>query len=365
MKRVDGKRGPIPKKRMRLKDWVRREIVRGSYPPGSRLPDRDWFMREFATTRQLVTQAFAELRSEGFVRAVRGHGTRVVDVLPFANRYLLLVKGAELDAGSHLCAPALAEAAKVVERTRGVFFEVRGLVDAPPESDDYAAMLARVRRHHYAGVFTQQVTKGHDLDVVSNVDDVPCAFMGRRNELTQGSRAVELEGYTDFTGRVLGLHLESCRDAGKGSVAIFKQLPVSRDPGSFEAMAQKVAAFGLRLVPNGYHAVAMDKWDEPVFRQLVRLFLASDAGRDAEAIVLTDDNFLKPFAEELKAALGRSAGKRYFITCLGNAPLLPRTDLSVCFHGVDWTATLSAFVDYSEACRATGRPHAAPSVVLF
>jgi len=34
-----GKRGPLPRKRLKIADWVRREIVKGTYREGERLPD--------------------------------------------------------------------------------------------------------------------------------------------------------------------------------------------------------------------------------------------------------------------------------------------------------------------------------------
>ena len=365
MRRVDGKRGPIPKKRMHLKEWVRREIVRGHYPRGSRLPDRDWFMSEFATNRKLVQQAFDELKAEGFVRAVPGHGTLVATRYPFEGRYLVLVKGVGLDAGAHIFAAALEKSTRELSAERGISFDIRGLSDAPPESADYARILEDVRAQRYAGVFVQGLGKRQGLDTVTNVDDVPSVFLGPRNECTQGSLAASLCDHMGLANMLLQRLLAGCAAKGCKRIALFAGLPVSRNPGTFAEMSRRVAEYGLELVPNGYHTVAMDKWDQPVFRQLVRLVFASDAGRAADAVVLADDNFLRPFAEELRAVYGEEAIRRYALFCLGNAPLLPETGFPVEFHGIDWKMMLASFVDYCESCRTDGRRHPAPRLIPF
>ena len=168
-----GRRGPLPRKRIQIEDWVRREIVQGRLKPGAALPSREWFRARFTPNLNMVQRAFDELRREGFVETVPGHGSRVAASLPFPGRYLLLTRSDVRDAGTNYFAPALRAAAKALERLRGVVFDVRNVEDCANGRDAYGRMMEDVRRHRYAGVVAQAANAVRDLDCVTNIDDVP------------------------------------------------------------------------------------------------------------------------------------------------------------------------------------------------
>lgn len=358
-----GRRGPLPRKRRKIADWVRREIVRGEFREGDLLPDRKWFMREFAANRHSVQNAFDELVKSGFVNAVRGHGTRVADRMPFANRYLLLVKSVPDDAGSRIFAAALKVAAKKASARRGVVFEVADIADAPSGSHEYDEFLVRIRRHDFAGVFCQNVTKGHGFETVTNIDYVPIVFVGVRSDKTMGRFAQGIGGWasSDVYRRLFA----DCRDAGRRRIAVFSPIPVGDVAVRRERVAALAAEAGLEIVPGGYQMFSMRVWNDYQYRSFLELFFASDAGRAAEAVVLADDNFLVPFVDVCRERFGREAKSRFFIASHCNRPMIPKTDFPVCFRGIDWTATLEAFIDYSSDVRAHVRSVREPKAVLF
>ena len=358
-----GRRGPLPKKRRKIADWVRHEIVKGRYRGGDALPDRNWFMREFAANRHSVQNAFDELRREGFVEAIRGHGTRVTRVMPFAGRYLMLVKSAPDDAGSRLFANALKESVAVVSRRRGVKFDIADIADAPSDSQRYADLLSRIRSHFYAGVFAQSVTKGHGLETVTNIDNVPIAFQGARSDLAMGSAAVGLGGWA--SDEVYRRHFADCRDSGVRRIAVFAPIPVGDVALRREKLSELAAKYGLKIVRCGYQAFSMRVWNDYAFRRFLELFFSSDAGREAEAVVLADDNFLVPFAETCRAELDEKADSRYVVCSHANRPNLPKTDFPVRFHGFDWPTTIESFIDYAEDVRAFRSEPRRPEAVMF
>lgn len=346
-----GRRGPLPRKRLKVCAWVRHQIAFGKLKPGERLPDRTWFMRRFSLGNLPVQQAFDELRADGLIRSVPGHGTCVATDLPFQGRYLLVVRANPLNAGSYLFASALQRAAADVAERRGLTFEVLNLADADCDTVAYAEMLEAVRRQHYAGVFLQGVTEVSDnLNVLTNVDDVPIAFPGQRSHLTQGNLARPLS--SDAVSRAeaeFRRHFASCCEKGCHRIALF----VSWGPkGDSEAYFRELAReCGLEIVCGGYHFFHMDYWFEEAFVRLTELFFCSDGGREADAIVLSDDNMLVPFANAHRKVFGRSGDKRHFVSCHCNAPLYPATDFPAVYHGFDLVATLDSFVNYAEDCR--------------
>jgi DNA-binding LacI/PurR family transcriptional regulator len=60
-----------------LVDRIRRGIVAGEWQAGERLPPERWWCQELTVSRVTVRRAFAELREQGVLLAVRGSGWRV------------------------------------------------------------------------------------------------------------------------------------------------------------------------------------------------------------------------------------------------------------------------------------------------
>lgn len=349
-----GKRGPLPLKRMRISDWVRREIALGRFLPGDRIPDRRWFLHRFkAANLPLVQQAFADLEREGFVVSASRRGTCVAERLPFAGRYLLLVKDGDGDGGANFFTPSLRAAAKALAEERGIRFEVMNLTDARPGEAAYGKMIEEVRRQHYAGVVVQHLHKGHGLDTVTNLDDVPMVFFGLPSEYSQGNRVRSFDDGCQIHPRVFRLQCEDCASQGLRRIAAFIPHinPLYARPDEFSRLA---AEAGLGIVANGLQTVDISHWNPDQFRRLAALFAASDAGREAKAVVLMDENMLAPFAEV--------CGSRYRIFCHCNAPILPKSRLPVRFHGVDCTATLASALDYMDAVRTGSRTPSSPRI---
>ena len=365
--RVDGmgKRGPLPKKRKKVLDWVRHNIATGVLKPGDRLPDRKWFREKFDIANYPVQLSFDELIADGLVKTVSGHGTTVVENLPFRNRYLLLVGARHEDASVNLFAPALRVAAQKAAARRGATFDILELADEKEPSVAYAQMMEDVRHLRYAGVFVQTVTEeGHGLDVVTNVDDVPMAYFARRSELTQGRLAKQIKIYgMEWVEQLYARHFESCREKGCRSVAVFCPLiDEYNDPKPIRRLAEKN---GLELVENGYHQFNMRYWNPCQFRRLLDLFLKSDAGRAADAVVLGDDNMLETFAERCRNVYGAKAESRYFVSCHCNFPCPPRSDFPAVFHGPDLEHSFDTFMNYAEDCLAGVRKPRLPEVVVL
>ena len=357
-----GRRGPLPVKRSKIADWVRRAIAVGEYAAGERLPDRSWFQAKFGANPTSVQCAFNKLKEDGLVRSVSGHGTSVADPLPFAGRYLLLLKGEQRDGGSRFFSAALAAAAKQIARRRKVCFEIRSLVEAGVDSVEYAEMLSQVRRQRYAGVFAQGASYNRDLDTVTNVDNVPIALFEARSVLAQGSQVVAMEGIRDFNERALRCHLEDLRARGCRKIAIF--YPRGVRSADAESVLPDVREAGLELVSEGFHTTDITLWDERQFRRLVRLFLSSDGGKAADGVILGDENFLLPFAAACRELLGDGADGRYAVSSHCNFPLLPKCDFPTGFHGVDCLAMLESFVEYVDARRRAVRRPPLPRVVI-
>ena len=361
-----GRRGPLPRKRIQIEDWVRREIVRGGLKPGDALPSREWFRTRFTPNLNMVQRAFDELRREGFVETVPGHGSRVAASLPFSGRYLLLTRSDVRDAGTNYFAPALRGAAKALESRRGVVFDVRDVDDFASGRDAYERMMEDVRRHRYAGVVAQAANAVCDLDCVTNIDDVPMAYFGHPDYTTQGSLVKSFfAGGRDVYEDVFARHCEECAAAEAASAAVFAAHRIAARHHD-RRCADMLRARGMRLAADGFHEVYYSgRTFSKQFKRLVALFLKSSGCLPDTAVILEDENFLEPFIEVSASLFGLRATRRRLVCCHANRPNEPKCEVPVRFHGLDCTATLATAVDYAEAVMAGVRRPPLPSAVLF
>ena len=364
-----GRRGPLPLKRERIAQWVRRKIARGEIAPGDPLPSREWFVRKFTPNPRTVQEAFDELRRDGLVETVRGHATRVARRMPFEGRYLLLTKAMAEDAGSRLFARALSAAAAELARTRRIAFDVKPLTNVEEMTPEYMRVLDSVRRQQYAGVVMQSLNDLQSIESVANIDDVPIAYFGRRGLTTQGNCAKCLNPGAPENGiityaDVFSLHCGDIAAAKAESVAVFAPL-MFHAPMLENQHLEAAAEHGLRIAKNGYHEVDMYHWHPRQFRRLAATLLSLPGIGPRTAFVLEDDNMLSIFEEAVVERFGKGIAKKMCVCCHANSPILPKSSLNVKFHGMDCTATLASAIDYADACRRNERNPAPPRVVVF
>ncbi|MEU2558833.1 PLP-dependent aminotransferase family protein [Streptomyces longispororuber] len=69
-----------------IQRFIRKEILEGILHPGTRLPSSRRLADDLGVSRSVVVEAFGQLVAEGYLEAVRGAGTRVVEHLDAAPR---------------------------------------------------------------------------------------------------------------------------------------------------------------------------------------------------------------------------------------------------------------------------------------
>lgn len=358
-----GARGPEPRKRMRLVDWVRNGIAEGRLKPGAPLSDRSWFERRFGATRATVQAAFDQLAREGFTRAVRHVGTFVADPPPFAGRYLLALSGTAERPSDDMIGRALKEAAARVGERRGVRFEALPVLDEGPDSERYAQLLSDLGRQRWAGAFLRALSSNRGLRTIANVDHVPVSGIYADDPRAGGSLSVSLTPpVTSGLAGTCRCLFDKCLRAGCRSVLVLSTA-VGEDE---EAVVRTLASrMGLRIGPNGYQTAWIDPGGLLQARRLLRLAFAPRAVDLPDAVVLLDDNFVEPFETALFSNFGPSGASRFFVAAWGNLPALPRTRVPVTFSGLDLERTLDSFVVWAEAVHAGVRDPERPRLFAF
>ncbi|KAA3664466.1 MAG: PLP-dependent aminotransferase family protein [Chloroflexi bacterium] len=73
---------------LQIYDHMRQEILQGNLLPGTKLPPSRQLAKQCGVARLTVTEAYAQLKAEGFITSRSGSGTYVSDSLPIHSRVL-------------------------------------------------------------------------------------------------------------------------------------------------------------------------------------------------------------------------------------------------------------------------------------
>ena len=364
--REGGARGRPPHARRKIETWVRDCAALGLLRPGARLPDREWFCREFSATPGLVQAAFSELARQGFVRPVQNVATYLPRRLPFAGRYLLGVLPIRDDENREGLDTSLIAAARRQEKRLGVKWDVCDIV--PPSHPDYLPTLFRIASQRYAGVFLRVPTRkkynpGRHRWFAS-VDHVPICSMGPRSGSSDGGfgshfHFIAIPSVSSLETLFAAVRAAGCRRA---LVLGAQNEPVASAAAEDEALAAAAKA-GVE-VPRGFYQ-CVNLLAPLQTRRLLELALSHQDAAGLDSVVCLQDNYAPIVCEGLVARFGgaQAASRRFKVFSLGSFPGELRCLLPVEWHGDDWDATLDSFVRWCDAIHAGVDDPPPPSIV--
>ena len=349
----------------RIIDFVRDRIALGKWSPGGLLPKRVAFEARFKASSRTVNKAFATLARDGWVKAVPHVGTRVVDPPPCAGRYLLMLNRA---------APMLSESFRIAARRLaprfGASFEEMQFPDDLPDAEELRLAIAdAIHAHRWEGVvFTSPFV--HMEPVLRRIRNAPVFGLAmlkfkEAGKYTAGSPSNSGWNASKVAGPTIERLFAECRRHGLRRVAILYSRLES--PGRDALLREAAARHGLEAGPFHIQAASPDKSRAHLVEPLLRLMLRPDDPWRADAVILTDDNFVKPLESAVLALYGEDGLGRYAVFAHGNRPGLPETRLArVAFHGIDVEKTMQGFISFARACsRGSRRWVDAPQIERF
>ena len=131
---------------------LRDEIIRGVYPPGSRLPIQTELAQRFAVTGVTIQRVIRRLSDEGFIQTARRGGTVVTLAPPHKCHYALVFpQSSEFSASSRFFATLLQVALNIQAEDGLRFFPFFGL-DEHERPSDYRSLLGRIADRRLAGL---------------------------------------------------------------------------------------------------------------------------------------------------------------------------------------------------------------------
>ena len=267
---------------------LRRRVVEGSLPPGSRLPTRRELEEEFDASLHTVQKALDQLMRDGFVVARGSQGTFVSANPPHLSHYGVVFPRYPGEAAFPRAWTALANEAMAMERERPGRFPIYYGMDGHSDTEDYQRLVRDVQAHRLAGLIF--ATKPFLLAGTPVVDEpnVPrVAIMGP----TDNAFPCVCQDVQSFIDRALG-HLAS---RGRRRLAV-----LANTPNVVERFAAAAAARQMEHPPYWMQLASLH---EPAFsRNCIHLLMRDGQRERPDALVIADDNMLEHATAGLVAA---------------------------------------------------------------
>lgn len=269
---------------------LRRKIVQGEWPPGSRLPTRPEIEKAFGASRVTVQRALDCLIKDGFVYANGRQGTFVSQEPPHLTRYALVFPAVPSDGPRWVRFwTALANEAiglrGAQERDLALYHGVDGHVDG----EDFRRLVHEVRAHRVAGLIfasSPHLVRGTPLLDEPHLSRVAIASAGASLEMP----TVEPDRRSFFV-RTLD-HFLAC---GRRRIAFINP------PGIVEAsLFALLAERGLVARPHWCQTVHQST--PAAARNCVHLLMHAGQAERPDALLISDDNLVEHATAGLIAA---------------------------------------------------------------
>ncbi len=346
LKRKRGPNGGQDKINQRL----RRGILSGEFPPGSRLPTHSELRRIFKSSPCTVQCALDRLVEEGFARTEWPRGTFVSENPPCLSNYAIVFPAQKREISGMSFWKVLANLAEKEgvcgpDRRFSLYFGLNGHTDEP----GYGRLLEDVRETRLAGIIFGanpfMLLRTSLFDEIMGIKELPkAAFMSEHaypdipavyNDYEEVLRK-SLDHLQSLKCRRLAvIHIAGC----EGSEIVFK---------SEKRMIAEAAKRGMLAHPwwiQGVHAGAVS-----CARKLVRLLLQGPGEERPDAILITDDSLVEPATQGIvDAGLGSPADIQVAALC--NFPEPPMAAVPVKFFGMNVAVFIDTCMDLMERRR--------------
>ena len=323
---------------------LRRRIVRGTYPPGSRIPPRTAIEREFAASTVTVQKALARLIHEEFLVACNQHGTFVAEHPPHLSNYALLLAHHHGDRWSQFVC-ALCDGFATLQQTRGLRILTYFGFPRPSDIDKYNELLSLAASQRLAGMifaFLPSLVAGTPL-----LDD---PSMPKAAILTQRMGcpipAVCIDYHSFFNSA-----LDYLKEQGRRKIALISI------HDTLEYLGYDIAAGlserGMEMRPCWWQRLDMDQAEAA--RERVHLLMHAGRSERPDGLIISDDNHVEAATAGLVDA-GVRVPDDLTVVAHANFPLPTRSYVKAKRLGFDCVRLIHLAVDSIDAQRR-GLPH--------
>ncbi len=335
-------------KRQSIRDLVVTKIADGSWPPGSRIPTRTDFQRDFQATVVTVNSALRPLVQEGFLTASGKAGTRVHPMPPpFAHFALIFPEQFDTENPELKFKDAFLAATAEVSAEQGFTFHQYHQFSSHVDNPGYLRLAEDLRARRLAGILFVNWAYGIETTPLFAQIQLPMTAIVS-HPVHPRVRTIGFDHRTLY--REMALHLAAC---GSRHPAVIITAWMKR---RLELLESAFAEARLEVPPAFLQFICRDHaWTA---ENVARLLFSLPPSRRPDGLLIGDDNLTDPVLTGAAAALGSTALAKLPLVTHVNFPLPPGTQLPGAGFGFDLKELLQ------DALREMTHP-TSPSYFLF
>lgn len=337
-----GMRGPSPDVQVEISDYIRKNILKGTWTQGDLIPTRAELIKQFKTTPVTVQKAMQSLIDDGFLVAKGRRGTFVKDALPHLNRYALLFPHDPKEKSiENAFFYTLGKAALKISKKDNVDLSCFYNMAIGERSKDYLELVRQLKLSNIAGIILAAPPLSLEGSPVLELPNIPrIAFMSSSkykniSTITLDSREVQKKAF------------EYIKASGKRRpCVVFQQSRYSEE--FCNKLIQSVSAFGLEIRREWIQFA--NQQDTRSCFQLARLLFSKNNKIIPDSLYIADDNMIVDLVSGINAELGGKA--REIVVCAqANFPNTIKYKLPVKLFGFDLPDLLRQSIAMISQCR--------------
>ncbi len=328
------------RRRNELIEELRGRIIRGAYPPGSRIPTRAEMVATLGGSTATIQHAFDQLEKEGFLVSRGKFGSYVSKAPPHLSKFGLVQCLPNCWGVTSLYRRNIDHVAKKI--TRGGDFELSIYEPLMPQSssNDYVELLKDISSHCIAGIiFAGEPLPAWKDSIMAGA--LPKAVIGSQPHFYKDLPCVKVEtsSFFDLALRDLAEH------SRRRPALIMVDDDIARHAGRFRRLAEEA---GLQTRPYWEQGVSWTSRINVV--GLVRLMFNPGQKQRPDSIIVADDNLLEGVVQGLVES-GVSVPDEVRLVCLVNRPILPDVAVEYTALGVSMEDVIGKALDMLVAIR--------------
>jgi DNA-binding LacI/PurR family transcriptional regulator len=324
-----------------VKTWLRDRVLSGELSPGSRLPTRRDFQKQFGVSVITVERAFQELIRDGFLTTHGRRGTFVAAHPPHLTRYALVFPHAPgMDWGWSRFYEALQTVARQFTQTERRQLTVYYNVVPHLEAEEYQRLVADVQAKRVAGLIF-----GFYVDELVKTPLLTTAGLPRVAVMSHTTIPGLPLVYPDLNS-MIDRGLDHLKERGCRRVAVLSTVALYEF--SAERFRQGAAARGMRTAP--YWIQTVDTWLADGIRNCVHLLFRGQAAERPDGLFILDDNLVTSATAGLVAA-GVKDQSEVAVVAHCNFPCPPQSLFPITMLGFDASLVLERCLAVIDAQR--------------
>ena len=276
---------------IRIREVLCDEIIRGIYPPGSRLPIQTELAERFGVNGVTIQRVIRRLADEGFIQTARRGGTVVTLAPPFKYHYALIFPSSEFSTVSRFYTTLLQVALNMQTEEGLKFIPFYSVMDKE-RSSDYQHLLSCITDRRLAGlIFASNPRNLEDTPILDQPDMPRVALMS--TAVDSRLPAIWFD-YKSFLDRAL----DYLKARGRRRIAV---LMFPRGWPELEAYAtQGLADRGMKMEPCWILHFNVNDADAAV--DTTHLLMHKHGADSPDGLIVMDDNLADHALRGLVAA---------------------------------------------------------------